>query len=160
MVHLKGFALKYIYLKCIVTNHMGSKEMPSNISMVSGMCWWYNLHEMDHKFEYWDWQLGFWIGGQHIWARYKDHATSKVSFVTWVIHAEVVAKVKLQCASTTKNLIFELVIVSLFMNWWMHLRWFIPNIGWALSLKLFFSYTRMWSKDVYCVPKKCGLKEV
>ncbi len=44
--------------------------------------------EIDH--------LAFESKGQHIWARYKDQATFKVSFVTWfVYHVKVVAKVKL-----------------------------------------------------------------
>jgi hypothetical protein len=59
---------------------MGSKEMPSSISMVSvgdtiSMRWITNLNtEIDN--------LAFELGGQHIWAKYKDHVTYKVSFVT------------------------------------------------------------------------------
>ncbi len=30
----------------------------------------------------------FELGGQHIWAMYKDHATFEVSFVTWIVYAK------------------------------------------------------------------------
>jgi hypothetical protein len=44
--------------------------------------------EIDH--------LAFESKGQHIWARYKDQATFKVSFVTRIIyHIKAMAKVKL-----------------------------------------------------------------
>jgi hypothetical protein len=52
--------------------------------------------------------LVFELGGQHIWARYKDHATSKASFVTWVVYAKAMAKVQSQCAYAIEKLIFEL----------------------------------------------------
>jgi len=48
------------------------------------------------------------LGGQHIWARYKDHTIFKVSFVTQVVYAKAMAKVKLQCAFATKKLILKL----------------------------------------------------
>jgi len=44
--------------------------------------------EIDH--------MAFESKGQHIWARYKDQATFKVSFVTRIIyHIKAMAKVKL-----------------------------------------------------------------
>jgi hypothetical protein len=52
--------------------------------------------------------LAFELEGQHIWARYKDHATSKAYFVTWVVYAKVVVEVKLWCAYASEKLIFEL----------------------------------------------------
>jgi hypothetical protein len=32
--------------------------------------------------------MAFELGGQHIWARYKDRATFEVSFVTQVVYAK------------------------------------------------------------------------
>jgi hypothetical protein len=52
--------------------------------------------------------LAFESGDQHIWARYKDHATSKASFVTRVVYAKAMVEVKLQCAYVIEKLIFEL----------------------------------------------------
>jgi hypothetical protein len=48
------------------------------------------------------------LGCQHIWASYNDPTTFEVSFVTQVVYAKAMAKVKLQCAFATKKLISEL----------------------------------------------------
>jgi hypothetical protein len=49
------------------------------------------------------------LGDQHIWARYKDHATFEVSFVPQVVYAKVMAKViKLKCAFVVEKLISKL----------------------------------------------------
>jgi hypothetical protein len=45
------------------------------------MRWIINLNiKIDH--------MAFELGGQHIWARYKDHATFEVSFVTRGVYAK------------------------------------------------------------------------
>jgi hypothetical protein len=65
------------------------------------MKWIMNLNtKLDH--------ITFEFGGQHIWAKYRDHITSVISFVTWIVYVEVVSKVKLQCMAIVEKLIFEM----------------------------------------------------
>jgi hypothetical protein len=64
------------------------------------MKWIKNLNtKIDH--------LTFELGGQQIWARYKNHATFKVYFVTRVNYAKVMVKSNYS-AFIAKNLISKL----------------------------------------------------
>jgi hypothetical protein len=94
------------------------------------------------------------LGGQHIWARYKDHTISEVFFVTQVVYAKTMAEVKLQCAFATKKLISKLgncfpshelmdALEVVYPQYWLGLDYIEPP----------FSYTQ-----VCCVPKKMVLR--
>jgi len=71
--------VKWVSFKCIVINYLGL-NMPSSISMG----WWNALmipsHKMDHILNIKIDHLTFELKGQHVWARYKDHATFETFF--------------------------------------------------------------------------------
>jgi hypothetical protein len=101
------------------------------------------------------------LGDQHIWARYKDHATFEVSFVPQVVYAKVVAKViKLKCAFVVEKLISKLRNRFPFYELMEALRVVYPQYSLGFDLKTSFQLHLNVNKNVYCVPKKCGPKKV
>ncbi len=101
--------------------------------------------------------LTFELGGQHIWAKYNDHATSKASFVTWVVYAKEVAKVKLQCAYAIEKLICELgnrfplnesmdVLGVVYPQYWLGI---IPKTSFQMHLNVINMFMVCQKKMVY-----------
>jgi hypothetical protein len=151
-----------MYFRCIMTNYLGSKEMFSNISMFGGICWWYHLmgcwwyhfHEMEHIWililttlllNWGPTHLGKVQAPYHFWNL----------FINWDVYVKVVVGVKLQCASIVEldncfpsdKLMNALRVV--YPHYWMGPK---PKTSFWLHLNVI--------KDVYCVQKKCGFKEV
>jgi hypothetical protein len=87
--------------------------------------------------------LVFELGVQHILARYKNHATSKFSFITLAVYAKAMAEVKLKGASAIEKLIFEFQNCFPFHELMNALGVVYSQYWLGLNLKLLFNCTLM-----------------